>query len=183
MRCAAWKAGMRCASVRCEMKVSLMVCCFCPPCPPCATRPSNGAISARYTTHFVSHRSPPLPHLLAPPVRLTGESPLGHESLSPPCSGPTYLSLSICLSVCLSLGLQVSRPRSPLYCWPCGFLHRLPCWSACMHACTGSPIVGESRADAGQTEMLGRGLVVRVNPDLVDRAVQDAHPAGQVLAM
>lgn len=34
MRCDAWKAGMHCASVRCEMKVSLMVCCFCPPCPP-----------------------------------------------------------------------------------------------------------------------------------------------------
>lgn len=33
MRCDAWKAGMHCASVRCEMKVSLMVCCFCPPCP------------------------------------------------------------------------------------------------------------------------------------------------------
>lgn len=61
MRCDAWKAGMHCASVRCEMKVSLMVCCFCPPCPPCATSQSNGAIRARYTTHFVSHRSPPRP--------------------------------------------------------------------------------------------------------------------------
>lgn len=180
MRCAAWKAGMRCASVRCEMKVSLMVCCFRPPCPPCATRPSNYAIRARYTTHFVSHRSPPLPHLLAPPVRLTGESPPGHESLSPPCSGPTYLSFSVSvrrLWASRFLGLDLlSAAGRVSFCTACSAGAH-----ACMHG-TGSPM-GECRADAGQPGMLGHGLMVRVNPDLVDRAAQDAHPAGQVLAM
>lgn len=61
---------MHCASVRYEMNVSLMVCAafarHARHAPPCATRPSNGAITVRYTTHFLSHRSPPLPDLLAP---------------------------------------------------------------------------------------------------------------------
>lgn len=110
--------ALHCASVRCEMKVSLMVCCFCPPCPPCATRPSHGAIRARYTTHFVSHRSPPLPDLLAPPARLTRESPQGLESLSPPCSGPKPLSVRAYLQL-FSLSLTFYDPLCYCVFLPC----------------------------------------------------------------
>lgn len=141
MRCDASKAGMHCASVRCEMKVSLMVCCFCPPCPPCATHQSSGAIRARYTTHFVSHRSPPRPDFAGTASPLDRRITTGPGKLIPALFWTRPLCIpSIPISLCLFSSF-------------CSLL-RLLSWIAHVHARHRLATVGECRADAGLAEVL-----------------------------